>query len=245
MGAPETIPPPQSVKTAPPVLKLRVDDNAGIYDRPRKTPEGAEDGWFFTNNFYTRLFYQPSSLLGKRAGLFANLSMWIRTTDSDPTYSKSVMRFFAGPIFYVRPVDNNHVMIQTIYSPNFFAGFDLNQPETKDFSCVEFGNYGALEFKVKKAGLTFNGHTWWVEGLDINLPNDTEGQERGFILGATILWSPNFKTGFFPLDNASFYAQYQRWIWSLVPEGIGDPPFEKWNQFTFGLQSDIPVLYPK
>jgi hypothetical protein len=135
MGDGNTSLAPQSIPTKQqdwPEFKVRLDWNAGVYDAPRKTPEGPEDGTYFTNNTFLRLFWQPQATIGKYWGIVPlNLSGWTRTADSDPKYSKTTFRIFAGPAFYARLIDDETWRLQLNDSPNIFYGHDLNEPAAK------------------------------------------------------------------------------------------------------------------
>ncbi len=228
-----------NVKPAWNSFKLQLDENAGVYNLPRKTPAGEEDGWYFTNNAFLRLYYQPQATMKKDYGVLGDISLWLRTTDLKDETTKTMARFFAGPIAYYRPIENDTFRLQLNENPNIFWGHDLNSPEPKTFKCWEFGNYASIEALYKPLGLSLDFHNWVVAGLDVELAGGKKASELGWIVGDTLSWSPGLSTGISLFDSLAVYARYRHWNWKVEPEGMDVEP-KGWNEFTAGFKADLP-----
>jgi hypothetical protein len=169
-----------------------------------------------------------------------NLSLWLRTTDSNSQYSKTVLRPFIGPLFYGRLIDNEKWRLQFNESPNIFWSHDLNSPTAKSWSGFEFGNYANMEGTYKPAALSLDIHNWYVHGLNIKAAGASVS-EGGVIIGSTLAWNPFsiWKTKMVFLNNLSIYARFREWGWQVQPTGIAAAR-KWWEEITFGFKLDLP-----
>lgn len=233
---PEKVPSPAPASPPWNEFSLQLDENAGVFNLPRKTPQGEESGWFGTNNVTLSLAVQPKVLLSKYVGLFFKGGIWMRTADFDSEYSKSVMRPHIGPVAYVRPVETADHRLQIVDSPNYFYGTDLNGPASKSWTSHEFGNFASAAYTYKPAwNLTLDIHNWYVKG-DAVTAGGTPASEDGVIIGSTVSCQPFATTGIPVIKGLEFYLRFREWGWKVVPEGK-QADRKWWNEVTGGVKA--------
>lgn len=231
----------ETPKKVPPDFMLSVDANLGLMNLPRKTAEGPQDGWYPTSNVTAKLVWMPKLTMSKYVGLMAQAGVWMRTAEFSPDYTKTILRPFAGPVFYAKytfeDIDGvGDIEVKFVEAPTFFFGVDLNSDENKGWLAGEFGNFASATVTFKDLmDLSVDFHSWYVRSMTLTIKKDVPAVEDGFILGSKAKFSPFKGTDIPVLSDISPYAQYRRWAWDVDPEGM-DLPRSWWSEWIGGIE---------